>query len=79
MSPGTTLQGRSIFRPVYQNAHTSQESENPKQGIQSFDAIYTSALQVVVVAGANNVCIVNFRRNGPGLNRFSFTVVSSDV
>jgi len=26
-------------------------------GIESFDAIYASALQVVIVAGANGVCM----------------------
>ena len=34
-----------------------QELSNPKMGIESFDAIYASALQVVIVAGANGVCV----------------------
>jgi hypothetical protein len=33
-----------------------QELSNPKKNIESFDAIYYSALQVIIVATANGVC-----------------------
>lgn len=32
-----------------------QEAANPQSNIESFDAIYYAALQVIIVAGANGV------------------------
>jgi voltage-dependent calcium channel len=37
------------------NPFLEQESANPFSDIESFDAIYYAALQVVIVAGANGV------------------------
>lgn len=37
------------------NPFFEQESTNPQSNIESFDAIYYAALQVIIVAGANGV------------------------
>lgn len=34
-----------------------QEKDNPYDNIQSFDTIYYSALEVLIVASANGVCL----------------------
>lgn len=37
-----------------------QEGQNPNNGIESFDTVWYSALQVIVVASANTVSCITF-------------------
>ena len=39
----------------HKSSFYEQEAANPQSNIESFDAIYYAALQVVIVAGANGV------------------------
>ena len=54
-----------------------QETVNPKENLESFDAIHYAALQVVIVASANGVSFWNSYVNTEII--FRVLVVSGDV
>jgi voltage-dependent calcium channel len=61
---------------------STQEGENPQSNVESFDAVYYAALQVIIISSANGVSkegVLSSLLLLTFFSPFSFTVDTSDV